>query len=55
MPVLQRGIQFMNQKMNISDEEIYSIEEIKLKGEFVNQEDVLEELGINTDEIYNRL
>lgn len=35
----------------ISDEEIYSIEEIKLKGEFVNQEDVLKELGINSDEI----
>lgn len=35
----------------ISEEEHLRIEEIKLNGEFVTQDDLLKELGINKDEI----
>lgn len=35
----------------ISEEEHLRIEEIKLNGEFIAQDDLLKELGINKDEI----
>ena len=35
----------------VSEEEQNYIEEIKLNGEFISQDDVLKELGINKDEI----
>ena len=36
----------------VSEEERLRIEEIKLNGEFITQDDLLKELGINKDEIY---
>lgn len=35
----------------ISEKERLYLEEIKLKGEFVDQDDLLKELGLNQDEI----
>lgn len=35
----------------VSSEERLRIEEIKLKGEFIHQDDLLKELGINKDEL----
>ena len=35
----------------VSEEEYLRIEEIKLNGEFIDQDDLLKELGINKDEI----
>ena len=35
----------------ISEEEHLRIEEIKLSGEFITQDDLLKELGINKDEL----
>lgn len=35
----------------ISEEERVRIEKIKLNGEFISEEDLLDELGINRDEI----
>ena len=35
----------------ISDEETKRLEELKLNGEFINQDNLLKELGINQDEI----
>lgn len=35
----------------ISKDEIQRLEDIKLNGEFMNQDDLLKELGINQDEI----
>ena len=35
----------------VSEEERLRIEEIKLNGEFITQDDLLKELGINKDEI----
>ena len=35
----------------ITEEERLQLEEIKLKGEFIDQDDLLKELGINKNEI----
>lgn len=35
----------------ISEDEVQRLEDIKLNGEFISQDDLLKELGINQDEI----
>ena len=35
----------------ISEDEHIRVEEIKLKGEFISQDDLLDELGISKDEV----
>jgi hypothetical protein len=37
----------------ITEEELAHIEEVKAKGEFTDQDELLRELGINEDEIQN--